>query len=303
MKYRLLLVIFCLILCVRCYHEDSLVSTEISEFKYTLPQGNHDYDAKILDWYERCGFYVLYKFEPKDVYWNINFWEELEKSVSSDVATGFKAEPADEAYAGDLLDIVERKFLNFYPDTMLRRCMSMKLLLCSELIQADFTRLHERGFLYGFDCLIVNYANENITSLPSRKIDLLKDTINMSFLNRLTLTKKIAMSSEFLDVSSYDNVTVDKKNMYEKGYIAPKSGGKRKEDDWKDFLKAIIKTPSTYLTAEPKDGDTSFKGILHEKKDVKGMIRKKYDILIRYFKDEYGVDLQKIGDSQEPTGE
>lgn len=181
--------------------------------------------------------------------------------------------------------------------------MSMKLLLCSELIQADFTRLHERGFLYGFDCLIVNYANENITSLPSRKIDLLKDTINMSFLNRLTLTKKIAMSSEFLDVSSYDNVTVDKKNMYEKGYIAPKSGGKRKEDDWKDFLKAIIKTPYTYLTAEPKDGDTSFKGILHEKKDVKGMIRKKYDILIRYFKDEYGVDLQKIGDSQEPTGE
>ena len=67
MKYRFIFVICCLVLFIRCYNEDTLVSTETPELKYVLPQGNHDYDDKIVDWFERSGFYILYKFGPEDI--------------------------------------------------------------------------------------------------------------------------------------------------------------------------------------------------------------------------------------------
>lgn len=38
--------------------------------------------------------------------------------------------------------------------------------------------------------------------------------------------------------------------------------------------------------------------ILSPAVDVKGLVRQKYDGLIRYYKTTYGVDLQAIGDAQ-----
>jgi len=36
---------------------------------------------------------------------------------------------------------------------------------------------------------------------------------------------------------------------------------------------------------------------LHPGVDTKGLIRKKYEIVIAYFKSTFGVDLQAIGDA------
>lgn len=304
MKYRLIFVICCLMLFVRCYNEDALVSSGIAELKYTLPQGNHDYDDKIMDWFERCGFYILYKFEPKDVYWNLKDWQELEKDTIWKTYHGINAVPAEEAYAGKLLDVVERRFLNFYPDTMLRRCMTMKLLLCSKLEVGAGSGVSARSFRTGFDYLAVNYGSEQIEQLTPHQIDLLKDTMHLSFLARLTANKKIEMSEEFLAISDYKKKPIIDTVQYSLGFLSKSSGEKSKDDDWEEFVKAIVKNPYEYLTAEPKDKDyRTFQGILHEKKDVKKKIRQKYDILIRYFKEAYGIDLQAIGNSKEPVRE
>ena len=55
-----------LLLLAGCYDEGSLNPSPEPELiygKYTLPQGDHDYDARIGDWYTRCGFYILYKYQ------------------------------------------------------------------------------------------------------------------------------------------------------------------------------------------------------------------------------------------------
>ena len=39
-------------------------------------------------------------------------------------------------------------------------------------------------------------------------------------------------------------------------------------------------------------------GILNPVKDVNGLIRKKYEILVNSFKENYGIDLQAIGDAE-----
>ncbi len=302
MRYRLIFIVLSLVAWTSCYDEDALVPTETSEFNYTLPQGDHDYDTKIVDWNERCGFYVLYKFEPRDIYWNIRNW--LETGTTEMAGNKFIVTPADEACIGRLLDVFERRFLNFYPDTMLRRCMPLKVLLCSDLHEDFYGTPVERSIRFGLDFLALNGANENFQTKTPHQIDLLKDTVNLSFIYRLTENEKIALSEEFLSVSSYKEKTVSNEEMYGWGYIVSSSYyPKEKNNDWKEYLQAIIKNPYDYLNAEPVAGDTSFKGILHEKKDVNKKIRQKYDILIRYFKSEYGVDLQAIGNSKEPIRE
>ena len=72
MRY-FLIIILGLFLWTGCNDDDEKLtpSTE-PEFRYVLPQGNHDYDTKIVSWYEDCGIYFLYKFEDKDVYYNEN---------------------------------------------------------------------------------------------------------------------------------------------------------------------------------------------------------------------------------------
>ena len=301
MRYRLIFIVLSLVLWSSCYDEDALVQTEASEFNYTLPQGDHDYDTEIVDWYNRCGFYILYKFEPRDIYWSIRKW--LETGTTELSGDKFVANPADEAYVGRLFDVFERRFLNFYPDTMLRRCMPLKVLLCSDFHEDYWGTPVERDFRFGLDFMALNGASENFQTKTPHQIDLMKDTMNLSFMYRLTENKKITISEGFLSVSSYQEKSVSKEEMYGWGYLTSTSYPKDKDKDWREYLQAIIKNPYDYLKAEPADDDTSFKGILHEKKDTSKKIRQKYDILIRYFKSEYGVDLQAIGNSKESVGE
>ena len=69
MRY-LLTIILGLFLWTGCNDDDeTLVPSTEPEFRYVLPQGHHDYDTKIVNWYEDCGFYILYKYEDKDVFY------------------------------------------------------------------------------------------------------------------------------------------------------------------------------------------------------------------------------------------
>ena len=70
--FLLLLVIFA----VACHEEETLTPTETPEFGYSVPQGNHDYDDKIVDWKERFNTFTLYKFELKELYWEVVKWIE-----------------------------------------------------------------------------------------------------------------------------------------------------------------------------------------------------------------------------------
>ena len=77
-------------------------------------------------------------------------------------------------------------------------------------------------------------------------------------------------------------------NYYEQGVI---DYYRRSPDqDWDAFMETIVS--NTYTTL------TSSGGVLHPGIDTKGVIRKKYDVMIAYFKNAFGVDLQAIGNAQ-----
>ena len=60
MKQRILYILICLSAwIVSCDNEDNLSPTETPEIGYVVPQGDHDYDQKIVDWSERCNSFIL----------------------------------------------------------------------------------------------------------------------------------------------------------------------------------------------------------------------------------------------------
>lgn len=294
MKYRLIFIVLSLIFLIGCYEEDPLTSSEGVELKYTVPQGDHDYDAKIVDWYEKDGFYILYKFEPKDIYFNVSTWTgSIYDSLREKPGNGIMSVVAEEEYVGQQLQLVEEVFLNFYSDTVLRTWLPMKILLCSELT-SNQKRI---DMSVGFDNIAVNYGSQEIEGLladDAKKIKF-KNDLHTLFIERLIVQKKLVAVKEFEELSVYGKV-VKQENMYPLGFIVGSANSiQTVESDLGNYIRAVFTYSYDELTAEPGDKDYTMKGILHPKKDVNGLIRKKYDILTGYFKDTLHMDLQVIG--------
>ena len=57
---------FIFILC-SCEKEDDLKISEKKTQRFDLPQGNHDFDEQIVEWYNDYETAVLYKFSNADI--------------------------------------------------------------------------------------------------------------------------------------------------------------------------------------------------------------------------------------------
>ena len=69
MKKILCLFLGC-VLFISCYDEGKIKPSEEPELiygKYTLPQGDHDYDDDIVAFYKKYGSLLLYKFTTKSM--------------------------------------------------------------------------------------------------------------------------------------------------------------------------------------------------------------------------------------------
>lgn len=280
-----------------CEKEEDLTLSEHSEFGYAVPQGEHDYDPKIVDWYNRCNFFILYRFLPRDIYWSVTGWTEAyerEDQTASAWSDGWKADVADEAYVGSQLKLLEEQLLRFYPDSVLRRCMPLKILLCSRLYYVSNDGSYKQRNVYsGFDHLALNWGSAAIEGITSDSVRLFKNEVNLEFLLRLKKNNKIPDLYAFYEVSDYSEKSTSE-NRYEKGFLKT---AEKQEDDWARYLEAVISTTLEDLTTETSATDATFKGILNAVKDTKGLIRKKYDIIVGYYKDKHGIDLQAIGNS------
>lgn len=279
---------------VGCYEEEPLTPTEGLEYRYTVPQGNHDYDVKIVDWYEKNGFYILYKFDPKDIYFNVSYWTgPLYDSLDGKWRGNIASAVAEEEYVGKQLKFVEDIFLNFYSDTILNTWMPMKLLLCSQLKKPNGTKSIE--MVGGLDFIAVDYGSAEIEGLLADETRILqfKNDLHYLFFDRLIEQKKLVAPKEFMMVSEYGK-RAEQKNMFSLGFLET-STGMKVETDLRNYIKAITSFSYDELTAETEDGDYTMIGILNPKKDVNGLIRKKYDALIHYFQNTLHMDLQAIG--------
>lgn len=281
-----------------CNDEHKLSPSEGDVYGYFVPQGEHDYDDKIVDWKNRYNVFTLYKWSPRDLYWSPTQWNEAKENTDGNAyawTSGYYGEQADEVYVEQQLDLIEKLFLSFYPDSTLQRCLPLKMLLCKELEQIDAAGVRTELNVYSsFDLLAFNWGSERVLSLSSEERAEMKLDINLTFLLRLKGNDKIPVSTEFYSYSNYDT-DMTYGNYYERGFVMYDNNDKT-NTDWRHYLEAILTTSYDDLTREVEASDESYHGILNDRKDTYGLIKKKYTAIINHFK-RYGIDLQEIGDT------
>ena len=296
-------IILCMLLGViwgmtSCNNEDHLFPSEEDIYGYFVPQGDHDYDATIVEWKNKYNVFTLYKWTPKDLYWSPTGWTEFVPNEEGSLYAGTgnrAARMADENYVGQQLDLIYSQFMSFYSDSTLRRCLPLKIILCDSIERVnaidgsrDFMNIDSY-----FDLLAFSWGTDKVLSMTTDQKNLFKVDVNQTFLKRLIDNGKITKKEQFFKLGDYSS-SVTNTNMYARGFI---ESGTKAEDDWETYVKVIISTPYEELIAETGDKDYTNKGILNPMKDENGLIRKKYDIVVNHWKSEYNIDLQAIGNA------
>lgn len=287
-----------------------LTPSETPEKTWVLPQGDHPFDQRIQNYYDRFGSFLLYKFTDQDVYW----------SISTDVQN-YRTIPADEAYVSQQLDLLDKTFFSNYQDSTLRKYLPIKVFLCSS-VRVGTTVPQVNAFLMGtnesntvtgiamggYQSFAVNWGRKAVLSINTPKDSTLifKNDVNFSFLKMGNITGKMGKSEAFLSSSDYTTTlpatpTVPTAGTpvverYKRGFIGPGTTIPTPNVDWYAYLRAITSTPyADLINSTTPITDATYNGILNGLKDPNGLIKKKYNLMVDFYKQQYNIDLQAIG--------
>lgn len=293
-KLSALLLLF--LLAAGCKKEAALTATEEKENVYgdhTLPQGNHTYDADILQLFQKYNTLFLYKYVPHDLYYQLkDYTGGKYDAVKDSTFYGYFDVPANENYIGQQLGLLKDTWLKFYPDVALKAMLPKKVFLLDSFFYAYTGKgkpIDNWPYLYdtyqGEDFFAVTWGGSRITSISAAERYSLKSTLNALFLKTARQKQIIVRSQAFSTVSNYTAATWS--NYWELGLIDYYS--RTPDTDWDAFVTMIVSNTYADLTAPG--------GYLSSSWDTKGLIRKKYDIMIAWFKTNWGIDLQAIGNA------
>jgi hypothetical protein len=309
--YMMPVLLILLSLASGCKKNETIVPSEKPEYGYTLPQGNHDFDVRIMNYYKRWGSTLLYKFKDQDVSWTI---------VPIPSATAYKTIPADTNYINKQLDLLDNTFFKYYQDSTLKRFLPAKFFLCSSLKigtsanarQIDAFLL-QSGEVYGYyESFAVNWGRAQILNInsPIDSVSIFRGNVNYSFLKLMDVLARMKRSDVFLSISDYAAIisptapatVVTVADRYKRGFLAnPGSVNIQpgKGVDWLIFLQYILTNSYATLTSPVTTAnDATAKGILSPVKDVNGLLRRKYDAMLQHYLTQYNIDLQRIADGR-----
>ena len=301
-KYILIILAltFTVIACTK--KEAPLSPSDRNELGYALPEGNSSYAQRIRDYYNRFGVYMLYNFTPKEAYWSITKWD-----------SSYRLKPADSNYVDKQLDLLDTTFFRYYADSTLRKYLPVKFLLCSSVLkngigaQLDAYLTTRSGMAesgYNYESFIANWGSSRILDIKGVKdsVAIFRGNINYSFLRLANMKNKIPRSNIFVSFADYTTPIINNTlaQRYKRGFLIPVSASVSAPGeitDWEHFIQAVVQNPYSYLTDATgiNASDATFKGILTAVKDSSGLIRKKYDAITDYYKTNYNIDLQRIG--------
>ncbi|HEY9259362.1 hypothetical protein [Chitinophaga sp.] len=272
-----------LLLCIliSCSKEASLTPDEIPDF-YTLPQGHQPYDDSIVAFHQQYGSYILYQFSQKDLTYNYNSYLPMTFG------------PANPAWISNAISYFKSECLNYYPESFLQKTMPFKILLA-----AYFDSSYSYGSvlipigraLTGFSAvrgaLGIGWADSTLSQQSPTRLKQLRGFVHRAYMQQALLSGALEVPDEFrkyLPVGGGYNNPGNATN----GLIEGNPLGATNRDvawDFSSYVCAITGNTKAELDAT----------ILKPSYDTQGLIRAKYAIVINFFKNNYGVDLQAIG--------
>jgi hypothetical protein len=258
---------------IACQKEAKLTPGEY-ESPYKLPQGNTVADDTIMSIYKKFGTYILYRFSQADYAYDYS-------RVRKDSA--FNANPA---YIDTALNFFTHQLMRHYPDSFLRKTMPLKVLLASRVTAKNAFGNAPIGFASTASMFAIGWADSTLVHLTPPETKKLRGQLHHYYWERAYRTKSVEIPPAFAQLIPGDYAKVNFQTRYQLGVVADLALPEL--NIGQDFL-AYIDMITCNTTAELEAG------YFTPNIDTKGLIRQKYNVIITYYKTEYGIDLQAIG--------
>ena len=299
---KFIYLISCLLLVGVCScGEDALTPSEPMGFG-EFPQGNASYDREIVEFYDKYGVQVLYRFGETDFRWNITEY------------IPYYAVEAETSSIGEGWNFLKENCLSIWSDDFLRKYMPYRILLASEIYSLkDTYRYDDEGnkiyqkipkkAMYGLNHLTFGAVNSRLSSLSVEEKKELIGEVAFAIAGYAASKGKIEVPEKFQ--TYHDDYINNAGGDYEGewgynggGCLEYRDGGMDYYYDFGLFVKYLVmmskeEFENRFLTEE-FDCGTQYDSVLGN--SVKGYpIRNKYEAVIEYFQNTLGIDLHEIG--------
>ncbi|WP_025142668.1 putative zinc-binding metallopeptidase [Pedobacter jeongneungensis] len=280
LKHLSFLFALCLVF-IGCNKEEAALAPSDIEVQYKLPQGNHDYDPALVELNKKYGSFFLYKFSAID-------FGATPVYSSSNFGSNYAVDIADEAYVGKVLSFVQKNWLNYYSDGFLKTNLPFKVLLGQNL-RSKITPTTTYTVLSSYNQITLNNFSASFDSMTDAQKKTYVNNLHVEFFNFINSRGKLDIPADFLTVTNYTQTGVTAINFYTYGYVSyvVSLQDNRPTRDFLSYIALITSKTKTELDAT----------ILKPSNDTAGLIKKKYDIIINYYKTKYNIDLQAIGNA------
>lgn len=266
------------IILLSCKKEAVLKPEQISPM-YTLPQGNHAYDTRIVDFYNKNGTYILYKFNSNDFRWNITNH------------IPYMAEEADENWVEPSLNFLDDQLFSFYNPAVLKQILPYKIILASKiraLVPSENELIPDPLDIpvmstYAYSHLAFGNCNSQLPLMTAIEIQKAKSQLHTSLWSSAIQGERIELPPVFISATNYANVYPF--NVAQHGVFFQENGFFTLVQDMLDYVNLITSNTKTELEST----------LFIPEKDPLGRFRFKYNAIIEYYKTNYQIDLQAIG--------
>lgn len=263
-----------------CKKKEAPITPSELSIQYQLPQGNYDYDPTIVSLNQRYGSFFLYKFTPLDFSYSPVY-------TAGGFTDTYTVDQGDEAYVGKVLTFIQNNWLNYYTDAFLKANLPFKVLMGQNLRTKAATPTFYT-VLSNYNQLTVSNVSVSFDSMTAAQKKTYVNNLHAEFFNFILNRGKLDIPADFSVITNY-SLPGSATAYYAQGYVslAVAFGDNKLNKDFLSYIALITSKTRAELDAT----------ILKSTTDTAGLIKKKYDIIINYYKTKYNIDLQAIGNA------
>ena len=268
---------------VSCAQEDDLHEVDSLPQDYVLPQGGSSADDRIVKCYEQWGTYILYDYTELDYLYGFNVYS---------VPPAYEMPDVD--YVDEMMDLLELTWFDFYPTEFHKKNMPYVILLTSTM-ETGIYNLY--SYMVKPTHFFIKGCSNSLDTMTLKGKRGFKNEVQVELWESWYNNGKIEVPDEFFKVSDYSTASSEdptsdnyarkrgflyyESQMYEwSAYIGPYGSGFENTD--------LLTYLHDMLRHSEEEWEENLKYPL---------VKQKYDILRNYIIEEYGIDLQKIGNA------
>lgn len=265
---------------VACSGNDNIGTVETWEDEYVFPQGKSDADERLLGYYNLYGTYILYDYTYLDFRYEFPGY------------SSYRFVLPDPSNVGDMLDLLDDIWFDFYPVEFHKEYMPLKIILADavESESAVDGSITSYFVLSGVSAIIFGHCSDTLQKItPAVKLGFKNELQTHLWTNWMD---EIEVPDEFYEVSDYSSVAdADPAS----DNYARKRGFVSNYDlayEWSIYSVSESEDLRTYLVHMAICSSEDWASDLEYP-----LVRQKYDILRNWLKEKYGFDLQTVGDT------